>query len=67
MASGALRVADPNLAADHLRALLEVELLEPLLLHVREDPPQANEIERVTDRAVAAFLRIYAPVAINRA
>jgi hypothetical protein len=47
--------------------LLEVELLEPLLLHVREDPPQANEIERVTDRAVAAFLRIYAPVAINRA
>lgn len=37
MASGKLRRDDPDLAADHLGALLEAELLEPLLLQVRED------------------------------
>ena len=39
MASGTLRRDDPVLAADHLGALLEAEILEPLLLRVREGIP----------------------------
>jgi AcrR family transcriptional regulator len=61
MASGTLRREDPDLAADHLGALLEAELLEPLLLHVREGSPGETEITRAAKRAVAAFLRAYAP------
>src|ERR1700719_2884541 len=36
MASGNLRREDPALAAHHLSALLEAEILEPLLLQVRK-------------------------------
>jgi AcrR family transcriptional regulator len=61
MASGTLRRDDPDLAADHLGALLEAELLEPLLLHVREGSPREEEIRPAAQRAVAAFLRAYAP------
>lgn len=60
MAAGTLRRDDPTLAADHLGALLEAEILEPLLLHVR-DTPGKREIALAADRAVAAFLRAYAP------
>jgi AcrR family transcriptional regulator len=61
MAAGTLRRDDPNLAADHLGALLEAEILEPLLLHVRDDSPDEDEIERAAERAIATFLRAYAP------
>jgi AcrR family transcriptional regulator len=61
MASGILRPDDARLAASHLRALLEVELIEPLLLHVRDGSPDDEEIALAVDRAVAAFLRAYAP------
>jgi AcrR family transcriptional regulator len=61
MASGMLRQDDPDLAADHFGALLEAEILEPLLLHVREAPPDEKETARAVRRAVAAFLRAYAP------
>jgi AcrR family transcriptional regulator len=61
MASGTLRRDDPALAADHLGALLEAEILEPLLLHVREGSPAEGEIVLAAGRAVAAFLRAYAP------
>lgn len=61
MASGALRPDDAGFAASQLRALLEAEVVEPLLLHVREDSPDQQEIELAADRAVAAFLRAYAP------
>ena len=61
MASGKLRPDDPGLAADHLGALLEAEILEPLLLHVREGSPREGEIKLAATRAVAAFLRAYAP------
>src|ERR1700724_4766189 len=61
MASGTLRADDSNLAADHLGALLEAEILEPLLLHVREGSPGEREIVLAAKRAVAAFLRAYAP------
>jgi AcrR family transcriptional regulator len=61
MASGSLRHDDADFAASQLRALLEAEILEPLLLHVREDSPDAKEVARAADRAVSAFLRAYAP------
>ena len=61
MASGLLRRDDPDLAADHLGALLEAEILEPLLLHVREAAPDEKETALAVRRAVAAFLRAYAP------
>jgi AcrR family transcriptional regulator len=61
MASGLLRRDDPDLAADHLGALLEAEILEPLLLHVREAAPDEEETALAARRAVAAFLRAYAP------
>jgi AcrR family transcriptional regulator len=61
MASGTLRRDDPALAADHLGALLEAEIFEPLLLHVREGSPAEGEIVLAAGRAVAAFLRAYAP------
>ena len=61
MASGLLRRDDPDLAADHLGALLEAEILEPLLLHVREAAPAEEETAFAAQRAVAAFLRAYAP------
>ena len=62
MASGTLRRDDPDLAADHLGALLEAEILEPLLLQAR-DGCADEEIVLSAKRAVAAFLRAYAPVA----
>ncbi len=61
MASGTLRREDAALAADHLGALLEAEILEPLLLRVREGSPGQREIVVAAKRAVAAFLRAYAP------
>jgi len=61
MATGALRPDDAHFAASQLRALLEEEILEPLLLHVREDSPDQEEIARAADRAVTTFLRAYAP------
>ena len=61
MAAGALRADDARLAAEHLRALLEAEILEPLLLQAREDSPADGEIALAVDRAIAAFLRAYAP------
>jgi len=61
MTSGMLRRDDPDLAADHLGALLEAEILEPLLLHVREAAPDEEEAALAARRAVATFLRAYAP------
>ncbi|HVO46422.1 MAG TPA: TetR/AcrR family transcriptional regulator [Steroidobacteraceae bacterium] len=63
MAVGTLRRDDPLRAADHLGALLEAEILEPLLLQVREGPPTEKEVEAAARHAVAAFLRAYAPTA----
>jgi AcrR family transcriptional regulator len=64
MESGKLRREDPTLAADHLGALLEAEFLEPLLLQVREDSPDEKEIAAAARRAVAPFLRAYAPAGL---
>jgi AcrR family transcriptional regulator len=62
MASGSLRRADPDLAAEQLGAMLEAEMLEPLLLQVREGSPGEQETARAAKRAVDAFLRAYAPM-----
>jgi AcrR family transcriptional regulator len=62
MASGTLRPDDAGFAASQLRALLEAEILEPLLLQVRDDSPDQQEIALAADRAVSAFIRAYAPV-----
>ena len=61
MAAGALRPDDARLAAEHLRGLLEAEIIEPLLLYARDDTPDDKEIALAADRAVAAFMRAYAP------
>jgi len=61
MASGTLRSDDSDLAADYLGALLEAEILEPLLLRVRKDSPAPEEIALAVRRGVTAFLRAYAP------
>jgi AcrR family transcriptional regulator len=61
MASGSLRRADPDLAAEQLGAMLEAEMLEPLLLQVRDGSPDERETARAARRAVDAFLRAYAP------
>ncbi len=65
MASGKLRRDDPDLAAEQLGAMLEAEILEPLLLQVRQDSPDEHEIGLAADRAVSAFLRAYAPASAN--
>jgi len=62
MSSGTLRPDDPYLAADHLGALLEAEILEPLLLKVRDGSPDKSETALAAQRAVIAFLRAYTPV-----
>lgn len=61
MAAGALRYDDAQLAATHLRALLEAEILDPLLLCARDDIPDEEEIALAANRAIVAFLRAYAP------
>lgn len=63
MVAGSLRPDDAQLAATHLRVLLEAEIIESLLLRARDDIPEENEIVLAANRAVAAFLRAYAPTA----
>ncbi len=61
MDEGRLRHGDPLLAALHLRALQGAEFLEPCLLGVLQTPLDEAIITKAADRAVTAFLRIYAP------
>jgi AcrR family transcriptional regulator len=60
MESGKLRKEDPGIAANHLRGLLESEVLEPLLLGVTDTIPE-EEKRGAAHRAIDAFLRAYAP------
>jgi AcrR family transcriptional regulator len=60
MKRGALRTADPKIAAMHCLSLLESELLQRMLLGVMEVvKPEA--LAGAARRAVAAFLSGYAP------
>lgn len=61
MDAGQLRSADPLLAAAQLRALLEAETLEPLLLQAQDVVPSDRAIKKIAARAVDTFLRAYAP------
>lgn len=61
MEAGLLRPADAGLAAEQLRALLEAEIVEPLLLCVNEAPPDEKTVMAAAHRAIATFLRAYAP------
>jgi AcrR family transcriptional regulator len=61
MVAGALRPDDAQLAATHLRVLLEAEIIEALLLRARDDIPDEKEIVLAANRAIEAFLRAYAP------
>lgn len=60
MAEGTLRVGDPDLAAGQLRALLEAELFEPLLLCAGNGCPDEQAIASAAERAVGTFLKAYA-------
>lgn len=61
MAAGKLRREDPVHAANHLRGLLESEVLEPLLLNaIGSLPDEAAKIQ-AAERAISVFLRAYAP------
>jgi len=61
MEAGHLRPADAGLAADQLRALLEAEVLEPLLLCVDDVRPDDKTTTAAAERAIGTFLRAYAP------
>lgn len=58
MESGKLRQADPMVAAKHLYALLESELLEGFLFQVLEQAAP-DDIGAMTDRAVGVFMAAY--------
>ena len=62
MASGALRKAPATLATRHLMALLEAELLERFMFQ-HLPLPTPEEIRNCSERAIDAFLRLYAPQA----
>jgi hypothetical protein len=58
MAAGKLRPADPMVATIHLFALLDAELVEPVVLRVRE-PATPDETAQAVARAVAVFEAAY--------
>jgi hypothetical protein len=60
MEEGKLGAADAGLAASQLRALLEAELLEPLLLLGCDGLPEEADIALASERAVDTFMRAYA-------
>jgi len=59
MGTGDLRPADPTVAAFHYYALLDAELLDPVVLRAREPAAEA-EIAAIVGRSVEAFLAAYA-------
>ena len=61
MGAEGLAAADAELAACQLRALLEAELLDPLLLSAGDGRPDAPTIALAAGRAVDTILRAYAP------
>jgi AcrR family transcriptional regulator len=57
---GKIRPCDFNIAATHLLALIEAELLPPLVFGVARPAPSRLEIRQTTERAVDVFLSAYA-------
>jgi AcrR family transcriptional regulator len=60
MAQDKLRPADPRVAALHLRALLEAELLDCVLFHI-DRPEEAGTITEIVSRAIDVFMIAYGP------
>lgn len=60
MDGGQLRKADPKLAAHHLRALVEAEILDRCLLDAEAMPPSSATLSRSARNAITLFFRIYA-------
>jgi AcrR family transcriptional regulator len=58
---GKIRPCDFSIAATHLTALIEAELLTPLLFGLARPVPSRLEIRQSTERAVDVFLSAYAP------
>lgn len=61
MKKGKLRDCDPNVAALHLRGLLESELLDNFIFQI-ETNIRPEDIRRYTQRAVAVFMAAYGPL-----
>lgn len=61
MHQGRLRTADPDVAANHLMALLESETIKPRLLGIGPAPTR-KMLREATQRALQVFLGGYAPV-----
>ena len=61
MDAGKLRRDDPLLVAIQFRALLEAEVFEPCILGATATPLEDDLLKSVAGRAVATFLRAYAP------
>lgn len=61
MEAGLLRRENPMYAADHLKGLLESEVMEPLLLNTIGHLPDDTERSQAAQRAISVFLRAYAP------
>ncbi|MBK1688994.1 TetR/AcrR family transcriptional regulator [Rubrivivax gelatinosus] len=60
MERGLLRQAEPRVAANHLKGLLEAEWIDRFLFHVVDEVDDAS-LADTARRAVEAFLRAYAP------
>ena len=58
MDQGKLIKSDPMAAANHLLALLVSELIEPVIMRVRE-PATSHEISVIVARALSVFLMAY--------
>ena len=61
MEAGMLRSENPMHAADHLKGLLESEVMEQLLLNTIGDLPDDAMRSQAAQRAISVFLRAYAP------
>jgi len=60
MQKGKLRQADPVIAAQHLRALLDAELVDRFVFHL-SDSFSKEEIRGAVERGVGVFMAAYGP------
>ena len=60
IAAGKLRPADPRIAAQHLRGLLDADLFESGLLNARAELT-ATQISNIVDQAMRVFMAAYGP------
>jgi AcrR family transcriptional regulator len=61
MEKGKLRKADPQVAAAHLKGLLESEWIDPFMFQTIAEPG-VPELEASASRAVAVFMAAYGPL-----